>query len=88
MTGRTEGHLDEQAPGDAVSLSILSAEAPAGQLQRRVGPPAKVGGRGVEPTQLGLLIRGSIVAPEEPGGLAGPRSNGTVSTAAGPLNVR
>ena len=38
MTGRTEGHLDEQARGDAVSLNILIAETPSGQSQRRVGP--------------------------------------------------
>ena len=76
MTGRTEGHLDEQARGDAVSLNILSAETPSGQLQRRVGPQLKVGGRGIEPTQLGFLRRGSILVPEEPGGVAGPRSNG------------
>ena len=87
MTGRTEGHLDEQARGDAVSLNILSAKTPSGQLQRRVGPQLKVGGRGIEPTRLGLLWRGSILAPEEPGGVAGPRSNGTASTAACPLNV-
>ena len=55
MTGRTEGHLDEQARGDAVSLNILIAETPSGQSQRRVGPQLKVGGRGIEPTQLGLL---------------------------------
>ncbi|MDP6136619.1 MAG: hypothetical protein QGI25_10025 [Arenicellales bacterium] len=38
MAGRTEGHLDEQARGDAVSLDILIAETPSGQSQRRVGP--------------------------------------------------
>ena len=76
MTGRTEGHLDEQARGDAVSLNILSAETPSGQLQRRVGPQLKVGGRGIEPTPLGFLRRGIIMMLDEPGGVAGRRPNG------------
>ncbi len=76
VTGRTEGHLDARACGAFVRLNVLSAETPSKRLQRRVGPQFKVAGRRIKPTRLGSLSSGSIMAPEEPGGVAGSTSHG------------